>query len=190
MTPADTSVQENNPIFDPAYVRRLTCGFGALFLTAIVLLGLGSVAQAETLGVHADWTAFKTAENGKAVCYIGSEPTRSEGDYTSRGETYVLVTHRPADGQNDVVSVRAGYAYRSGSEVAMQIGSTSVNLFTQDDHAWAYDTAGDQALVAAMKRGATMIVRGTSSRGTLTTDTYSLTGFTAAYNSSRQACGL
>jgi hypothetical protein len=35
-----------------------------------------------------------------------------------------------------------------------------------------------------------MIVKGTSSRGTLTTDTYSLSGFTAAFNAISKACGL
>jgi hypothetical protein len=33
-----------------------------------------------------------------------------------------------------------------------------------------------------------MVIKGTSSRGTLTTDTYSLAGFTAAYNAIEQAC--
>ncbi len=34
-----------------------------------------------------------------------------------------------------------------------------------------------------------MVVKGTSSRGTLTTDTYSLTGFSAALQSIDKACG-
>ncbi len=35
-----------------------------------------------------------------------------------------------------------------------------------------------------------MIVAGISSRGTLTTDTYSLNGFTAAYDAITRACGV
>ena len=34
-----------------------------------------------------------------------------------------------------------------------------------------------------------MVVRGVSSRGTQTTDTYSLSGFTAAYRAINTACG-
>ena len=37
-------------------------------------------------------------------------------------------------------------------------------------------------------KGSTMIFKGTSSRGTLTTDTYSLKGFTAAYRSLKTKC--
>ena len=42
--------------------------------------------------------------------------------------------------------------------------------------------------MAAMKGGKAMVVKGTSSRGTLTTDTYSLAGFTAAYAAIGKAC--
>ena len=39
-----------------------------------------------------------------------------------------------------------------------------------------------------MKRGSTMTVRGTSVRDTFSMDTYSLTGFSAAYDAMRDAC--
>jgi len=45
-------------------------------------------------------------------------------------------------------------------------------------------------LVGAMKAGIEMTIRGTSARGTETLDTYSLRGFTAAYNEAVTACGL
>ncbi|MFO1120388.1 MAG: invasion associated locus B family protein [Rhodospirillales bacterium] len=51
-----------------------------------------------------------------------------------------------------------------------------------------YDAAVDRAIVAAMKAGKAMIVRGTSARGTLTTDTYSLSGFSAALAAIDKAC--
>ena len=49
-------------------------------------------------------------------------------------------------------------------------------------------SAADRAIVAAMKAGRQMIVRGTSTRGTLTTDTYSLSGFSAALAAIDKAC--
>ena len=47
--------------------------------------------------------------------------------------------------------------------------------------------ARDYALTGG---GSGMIVRGVSSRGTETTDTYSLNGFTRAHNAIGQACGV
>ena len=175
---------------DAVYFRRVVAGLGTLLSISILLLILVTVARAETLAMHGPWAAFKADENGKPVCYIGAEPEKAEGNYAKRGDTYVLVTHRPALKENDVVSIRAGYAYQAGSRVTVKIGSNTMNLFTKDGHAWTSDAESDTELVRAMKRGNTMVVNGTSSRGTLTTDTYSLNGFTAAYKTSRGACGL
>jgi len=74
--------------------------------------------------------------------------------------------------------------------VSIALLGPGVSLFTSEGHAWARDTETDKAMVKAMMRGSTMIVKGTSWRGTKTTDTYSLKGFTAAYKESRTACGL
>ena len=41
-----------------------------------------------------------------------------------------------------------------------------------------------------MAKGRQLIVTGYSSRGTKTTDTYSLAGFTAAYKAIGKACGV
>lgn len=164
--------------------------YAIAILSGLAMLCSSPNAQAETLGVHGDWSAFKTAESGGSVCYIGAEPQKAEGDYDKRGDTYVLVTQRPGIKELDVVSVRAGYKYREGSEVSVKIGGNTIAMFTANSHAWAKDAETDKALVKAMRRGNTMVIKGTSWRGTLTTDTYSLKGFTAAYKASRSACGL
>jgi hypothetical protein len=39
-----------------------------------------------------------------------------------------------------------------------------------------------------MRAGSRLVAKGTSNRDTLTTDTYSLTGFSAAYNAINKAC--
>lgn len=52
----------------------------------------------------------------------------------------------------------------------------------------AVNSEEDRKLVKAMKAGSKMVVVGYSSRGTKTTDTYSLSGFTAAYNAISKAC--
>ena len=174
-----------------AYVRRSGAGFGAFLSVALLLLALASVARAETLSEHGPWAALKETESTGPVCYIGAEPSKQEGNYTRRGDTYVLVMHRPQQNENDVVSVRAGYTYKSGRQVQIRVdGGKPAELFTKDTHAWTYDTQSDKALVQAMKRGSNMVVTGTSSLGTLTTDTYSLSGFTAAYNDAKAACGF
>ena len=163
-------------------------------ISVLILLGLTPVcAWAETsLGNFQDWGAFTAKENGKLVCYIGAEPTTSRGKYKKRGQTFLLVTHRPKEkskrNQFNVVSLRAGYTYKKASAVKMLIGESTFKLFTTKEWACAENAKLDKRLVTAMKRGSTLTVKGVSSRGTETTDTYSLKGFTAAYKAINKAC--
>ena len=172
--------------------RRLTrtLSFFALPVAALVLL-TPKAAQAapELIGMFGDWEAYTATESGSKICYMGSAPKKAEGDYSQRGRTVLLVTHRPKEKEKGVVSVTAGYTYKNGSEVTVNIDGTGFKLFTSGGHAFA-DEGKDATLVGAMIRGSDMVVKGTSSRGTLTTDTYSLSGFTAAWKAIGKACGV
>lgn len=151
----------------------------------------GAQAQSiERLGDFSDWSAFKYEENGSVVCFMASEPTKAEGAYTTRGKIHAMVTHRPGEQRTDEVSIQAGYPYKEDAPVEVGVGSVTVRLFTQGDSAWAVDKDTDKKLVQAMIKGSTMVVQGTSARGTNTKDTYSLSGFTRAYQAIGQACGL
>ena len=170
----------------------------SLTLVSFLCFGLGfavavqPAAAAEKtghLGTFGDWEAYAESENGAPVCFMGSKPTKAEGKYTQRGDTFMLVTHRPKDKAFDTVNVEAGYAYKDGGEVTVTVGTQKFALFTKGGQAWARDAATDKALVQAMRAGSTMIVDGASSRGTATKDTYSLKGFTAAHQAISKACG-
>jgi len=174
-------------------MRRLAAIVLVTAASILLLAGAATRAAAqdvEYLGTNRDWHAFQYMENGNRVCYMASRPAEEEGNYTQRGDVFALVTHRPAENSTNVISFIAGYTYQPGSEVTATIGGETFSLFTEGDTAWARDAATDQRLVNAMRRGADMVVRGTSSRGTRTTDTYSLFGFTATHEQISEACGL
>jgi hypothetical protein len=57
-----------------------------------------------------------------------------------------------------------------------------------DEAAWLASMDDEAGFVAALKAGATLVVHGTSTRGTQTTDTYSLSGVTAAMDAIDKAC--
>ena len=163
------------------------------FTVALLACGLLKTAQAQDTGfidTFSDWSAFAVTEEGARVCYLGSEPQKSEGNYKKRGTVLFLVTHRPKDKSLNVVNFQAGYDFKEGSEVTVLIGGQSYALFTHAGDAWAKDTKTDSAIVQSMIRGSQMILKGTSARGTPTTDTFSLKGFTAAYKAAGKACKL
>ena len=76
------------------------------------------------------------------------------------------------------MQVIAGYRYKPQSDVTLTIDGKKFKLFTLEDRAYAESEEDDRRIIVLMKRGAKMTVVGTSSRGTKTTDTYSLLGFT------------
>ena len=147
-------------------------------------------AEGTAIGKFDAWAAYSHGAGKAKVCYIHSVPQKSDGEYSKRGPTYFQVTHRPGEKSLNVVSVTAGYVYKKDSNAEVEVDGTKYSLFTDGDGAWSRDAKGDAALVTAMKSGNQMIVRGSSSRGTLTTDTYSLRGFTAAHTAIDKACGV
>jgi hypothetical protein len=161
-------------------------------LAVSLLLGSTAAGQAEdkVLGLFGDWGAQTFTEGKNTGCSIWSQPTKSAGKYSKRGAIYAYVTHRPWDKRINEVSFSTGYEYKDDSTVQALIGGQKFTLFTDGETAWSRSAKDDKALVDAMKRGATMVVTGISSRGTKTTDTYSLTGFTKAYQTIGKACNV
>jgi invasion protein IalB len=161
----------------------------ALAALLLTLLGAPLSAEAQTnVGTFTDWNAFTDTEGPAKVCYVGAFPQKSLPENVTRGKIYILVTHRPAVKSLGVVSVEAGYSYKDGSDVDFIVeGKPAFKFFTRGGQAWTQD---DTAVVAALKAGKSLTVKGTSSRGTVTTDTYSLSGFTAAYQAIDKACGV
>ena len=68
----------------------------------------------------------------------------------------------------------------------VKIDQSSFEFFGQEDGAWTKNK--DKEVISAMQKGMTMIIQGYSSRGTLTSDTYTLKGFTAAFNKLSKDC--
>lgn len=163
-----------------------------LQIAAALCLGLlaltGPARAVENIGTFDSWSAHVDGKGKARTCWIYSEPTKDEGKYAKRGRIYVLVTHRPGEGTTNQVQFTAGYDYKDGSAVEVEIAGKAFELFTNGDSAWARDKAGDAALVAAMRAGSTMVVTGVSSRGTTTKDTYSLAGISAAHDAIGKAC--
>lgn len=142
----------------------------------------------EVLGTFGEWTAFAEGNDKTKLCYAASAPIKKEGKYTSRGDTAVLVTHNLNDGTFDVVSVVAGYDFKADEDVLTQVDAKKFTMFSKGDRAWNAESKDDKTMVAEMKRGNHLLVIGTSTRGTRTTDTYSLSGFTKAYQAISKAC--
>ena len=161
-----------------------------LSIFSIVLIFISnSYAETLIIGSERDWTAYRSDNGDKRTCFISSEPQKSKGKYTSRGDVRIYVTHGPSPDIKNEVSVKAGYDYKEQSSVTFIIDNKKFNLFTLKDRAWAESPQIDAKLVTAMKAGSKLLVKGTSNRETNTEDIYSLFGFTASLKLIDRACG-
>lgn len=162
--------------------------------TSIALAGLAMLATAGTalagnkdLGLYKQWQAHSYEQAGATVCNMWSQPTKHKEGGKNRGDIYAFVTHRPSSKRYHEVSFDMGYPIKKNSDVVLAIGSKKFMLYPHGNSAFARDK-DEGPIVNAMRRGLTMVIRGISSRGTKTTDTYSLRGFTRAHRSIGKAC--
>ena len=87
--------------------------------------------------------------------------------------------------EDAIIQVEAGYPYDSKKSVEVTIDKKLYNFVSDEGSAW---TENDIKVISSMKKGLVLSVKGQSSRGTKTKDTYSLKGFTAAYNKLFKDC--
>ncbi len=140
------------------------------------------------VGNYGAWSVYTFLEEGKKVCFMSGQPRKKEGNYKKRGDVFFFVTYWSGEGNKNVVSVSNGYSFKEGSAVTVSVGRKKFTLFTRDEMAWTENQKEDNALVSLIKKKSSLIVRGISSRGTKTKDTYSLKGSTAAWRAMNKEC--
>lgn len=172
------------------------------FIAGVFSVALASAAGAafaqddestNRVSAETDWSIF--VEDDPTQCWIVSTPSATvntrDGREVSvrRGEILMFVSYWPEQERMGEVSFTGGYPFAEGSTVSIEIGSSTFELFTEGEMAWAASPQDDQRIITAMKRGADAVLTARSSRGTQTEDTFSLMGFTAAVEDAETRCG-
>src|SRR5215471_21133214 len=132
--------------------RKKRTLIAAVWVMGLTGAGTAAAENPKLIGSYSNWQALTFQEESKAGCYTIAEPIRKEGAYSTRGRVYALVTHRPTDKKLNVITIIAGYEFKEGSGVTVEVGDEKFSLFTQQDMAWASDE-DDAKIVDAMKRG-------------------------------------
>ena len=121
-------------------------------------------------------------------CYIGSLPLKSDlPDTKKRGENYILV-YKLIGSDEKIIQIEAGYNYNLSADIVVKIDQAEYGFWTTEDSSDTAWTNNDSEVIYAMKMGLELILNGESSRGTITNDTYTLKGFTAALNKLNEDC--
>lgn len=159
----------------------------SLVVVLVSLLVAGIANSQEFKESYDDWSVYTVQQDGQKLCYTVSFPTDKKGNYSKRGEPYVMVTN--VGGGKDEFSVTSGYKYKKDVSPQVIIGKNEYDLGTvEGEFAWFKTSEYDGIIVVKMKNGKGMTIKGTSAKGSYSGDSYSLKGFSAAYTEMHRLC--
>jgi invasion protein IalB len=147
-------------------------------------------SQPTLLGTYGDWGAYTATPGGKKVCFALAKPKTSKTEPVGRKRdpAYIFISTRPAENVKNEVSLIIGYPFKASSDATAEIGSTKFAMYTQNDGAWIKNVAEEARMLDAMRKGSDLTVKGTSGRGTSSTDQFSLKGLSQALDRAEQEC--
>lgn len=161
----------------------------------MALAATGVWAQEESTNQVAAKTAWSVFEDkDPRECWAVSSPTETVNSKdgrvvaVKRGDILLMTFYRPGAGVKGQLAFTGGYPFAGGSTVNVNIGGNEFELFTEGEWAWPASTADDSKIIAAMKRGTDAVLTARSGRGTVTKDTFSLLGYTAAVEEAEKRC--
>ena len=161
----------------------------ALALVAsLALTTAASAQQVRMLGEHRAWSSYAANDATGAVCFAMTKPESVTPTPDGYSQAYVYITNRPSENVTTEFNLVAGFAFQPDSKATVSVGGQSFNLFTQNDAAWLDDAGQSAELASAIRAGSSMVIEGTTAAGIKVTQSYSLSGATAAQQSIGSGC--
>jgi len=158
--------------------------------TAIaLLLTVPASAQAVRLiGEFQSWAAYSATESTGPVCFALARPTEVTPQPDEFTGAYLYLTHRPSQGVRNELNLVAGFNFAPDTPATASVGGQTFELFTSKDAAWLLNPNQNDNLAGALRAGSTVVVEGTSDRGIKVSETFSLSGATAASRAMEGGC--
>ena len=116
-----------------------------------------------------------------------SVPIEIKGTTKKPRSPYIVVTRKKGS-EYDEVSLSSGFIFKPYSDVTVSILKRKFPLFPEYEKAWTYDINDDIEIVKEMKLGAKLYVTSYSKADYVANDTYSLLGFSEAYEKMISLC--
>lgn len=147
-------------------------------------------SQPTLLGQYADWGAYTASPGGKKVCFALGKPKASQTTPPGRKRdpAFIFISNRPAEKVKNEISVIIGYPFKASTDASAEIGTAKFAMYTQNDGAWIKNVADEARMLDAMRKGSDLTIKGTSGRGTQSSDQFSLKGLSEALARVEQEC--
>lgn len=147
-------------------------------------------AEPSLIGQFGTWGAYVANPGGKKVCFALAKPSSSKTNPPGRPRdpAYAFISTRPSEKVANEVSIMIGYQLKPGADSTLEVGSARYAMYAQGDGLWIKNAAEEDAMVAALRKGSDVTVKGVSAKGTESSDTFSLKGLAQALDRVAQDC--
>ena len=158
--------------------------------TAIVLLSAAPALaqQVKLIGEFRSWSAYSATEQTGPVCFALTRPTEVAPQPDEYTEAYLYLTHRPSLGVRNELNLVAGFNFAADTPATASVGGQTFDLFTAKDAAWLLNPGQNDALASALRAGSEVVIEGTTDKGIKVSETFSLSGATAASRALEGEC--
>jgi hypothetical protein len=152
-----------------------------------------------------DWGVYQSQATKGRVCYTLAQPKDRAPAELKRDPAYAFISDRPGEGVRNEVSFIMGFDVANPPDespdsdkgkkkppvlkgATATVGDQSFDLLAKASNLWVKNAAREGQLVDEMRKGAKLEVKAMSKKGNLTTDTYSLAGFSQALERVLKEC--
>jgi len=159
--------------------------------SATLSFALTAAAAAQTVDLvekQGNWSLYADTASPKAVCFIAAQPQAVEPLGANRGPIFFYISAWPKEGVKAEPSIKVGYPVKPDADMSVTVGTDTFKLFVKGERGFVADPNEEAKLIEALKKGTNAFVKATSARGTATTDTYSLSGISAALDKLAATC--
>jgi invasion protein IalB len=134
------------------------------------------------------WAVLTTGEGRSKTCFIMTQPAERLPKGLTRDPAHVYISMRQGEAAKQEFAVITGYPMKTGAEAQISVGSVGFAALGEKTNIWLKNPAEEPRFINELKRGAALVIKGTSLRGNDTTDRYTLTGFGAALERAQKEC--
>lgn len=139
------------------------------------------------LASYGDWGVFLAQGEKSKTCYALATPKDRAPPGLKRDPAYVFISNRLGENVREEVSIIMGFPMREAGARA-EVAGSGFALIAKGANAWIKNQAEEAKFVDALKKGSKLIVKASSMRGHVTTDSYSLAGLSQALDRIEKEC--
>jgi len=147
----------------------------------------GATGRPSQLGIYGDWGAYLAKGESSKICYALATPKERAPSGLDRDPAYIFISNRPEDKVRQEIALIMGFRLKEEGAHA-EVSGAKFALVAKGANAWIKNTSEEAHFLEELKKGAKLTVKAASTKGHVTTDSYSLAGLSQALERIDKEC--